>query len=271
MLITILVGLDGIIPYQVQASSEFHTSWNPKSKQSSVQRSKLFAKKAALAWVVDCLDTYFRLINQAPILIFKGDLKAKIDNQENSRSIYRRFNLMCTYYNIQSVDNALIDLLICWRNRLTHFQAENDISALNRRFLIDNAEQIQTAHCGLNIKETLCSFDQHSFPTFKELTSFIRSSINLVYTIDSCLIADIDIVQYADRVLVKYLNDNKRVRLNNLFSKDSKTAEKSIKQLLFQNGFTDGERNAVDIYCERVSTLNHKEAVRRLEHGTFIE
>ncbi len=45
MLITIMVGLDGIIPYDVEAQNEFHTSWNPKSKKASVERSKLFAKK----------------------------------------------------------------------------------------------------------------------------------------------------------------------------------------------------------------------------------
>ena len=46
MLITIMVGLDGIVPYHVEASSEFHTSWNPKSKEISVERSKVFAKKS---------------------------------------------------------------------------------------------------------------------------------------------------------------------------------------------------------------------------------
>ena len=64
MLITIMVGLDGIVPYQVEAQEEFHTSWNPKSKEISVERSKVFVKKATMAWLVDCIDMYLRLINR---------------------------------------------------------------------------------------------------------------------------------------------------------------------------------------------------------------
>ena len=120
MLITIMVGLDGIIPYHVEAQEEFHTSWNPKSKKASVERSKVFAKKATMAWLVDCIDMYLRLINQSPILIGNKKLKQSIDSVDNSRSVYRRVNLICSHYNIQSIEYALMDLLICWRNRLTH-------------------------------------------------------------------------------------------------------------------------------------------------------
>ena len=89
MLITIMVGLDGIIPYDVEAQNEFHTSWNPKSKKASVERSKLFAKKATMAWLVDCLDIYLRLINQSPSLISSEKLKQSLDSVDNSRSIYK--------------------------------------------------------------------------------------------------------------------------------------------------------------------------------------
>jgi hypothetical protein len=270
MLITIMVGLDGILPYHVEASSEFHTSWNPKSKEYSVQRSKVFAKKASLAWLVDCLDMYLRLINQAPILIYRNDLKCQIDSSENSRSVYRRINLICSYYKIQSTNYALIDLLICWRNRLTHFQAENNILESNRAILINNAANIFKDHCDLDINSTLKSFDQYEFPTFKEVTSFVRASINLVSEIDRCLVNDMDKVGYADRILINYLSDDKKDKLNNIFSKDSQTAEKTIKQILSQNGFVFRNINDVDMFCKHISKLNYKEAKHRLSDGTFV-
>ena len=268
MLITIMVGLDGIVPYHIEASSEFHTAWNPKSKEYSVQRSKVYAKKASLAWLVDCLDMYLRLINQAPILICRDDLKYQIDSIENSRSVYRRMKLICSYYSIQSTNYALVDLLICWRNKLTHFQAENDILESSKDILLNNTSNILSNHCGLEIASTLKSFDQTEVPSFKEVASFVKATIDLVYEIDKSLIDDIDQVKYADSIIIKYLSN--KTRLNNIFSKDQQTAEKSIKQILFQNGFSANTANDVDLYCECTSKLSYKEAKCKLEAGTFI-
>lgn len=270
MLITIMVGLDGIVPYQVEAQEKFHTSWNPKSKKKSVERSKVFAKKATMAWLVDCIDMYLRLINQSPLLIESKQLKQSIDSKENSRSVYKRINIICSYYNIQSIDYALVDLLICWRNRLTHFQAENDIMTNNRKILQNNVENIKEKHCGLDANQTLESFDNCAFPTFKEITSFVRASINLISEFDKCLLNDINLVTYADRIIVKYLNDKKEYRLNNIFSKDSQTAEKSLRQILFQNGFIAQNPNGVDEFCKDISNLSVQNAKEALLNGTFL-
>lgn len=270
MLITILVGLDGIIPYHVEPQNEFHTSWNPKSKKSSVERSKVFAKKATMAWLVDCLDIYLRLINKAPILIGDEGLKQSLDSADNSRSIYKRLNLICQHYKIRSTDFALVDLMICWRNRLTHFQADNDISLSNRHILKLDAKVIAEKHCGLSIDETLNSFDKYDFPTFKEITSFVRASINLVSELDKLLLCSIDLVTYSDRIIVNYLNNKKDVRLNNIFSKDSRTAERSIRQILIQNGFTAQHPNDIDKFCKDISNMTFQEAKKALMNGTFI-
>lgn len=270
MLITIMVGLDGIIPYSVEAQKEFHTSWNPKSKKTSVERSKVFAKKATMAWLVDCIDMYLRLINQSPILIDDEELKKSIDSEVNSRSVYRRINLLCTHYSIQSTELALVDLLVCWRNRLTHFQADNNIISSNRLVLQRDSEYIEENHCGLIIDQTLKSFDDFGFPTFKEITSFVRASIRLITELDKHLLQDISLVTYADRIIVKYLNDSKQSRLNNIFSKDPQTAERSIRQILFQNGFTQQPLNEVDEFCKQISKLSVQEAKIKLTHGTFV-
>lgn len=268
MLITIMVGLDGIVPYNIEAKDEFHTSWNPKSKKRSVDRSKVFAKKAALVWLVDCLDMYLHLINQSPILIDNENLKNDLDDDKNSRSVYRRVELMSTHYNIQSTDFALVDLLICWRNRLTHFRAENDITEQSKRILQNNSDEIMRTHCGLCIEQTLASFNKHNSPSFKEVTSFVRASINWVSEVDKKILHDIDWVSYSDRIIVTYLNDVKNCktekerkekiarRLNNIFSKDAEYTEKSVRQILFQYGFTSEKPNDVDEFCKMISHLS---------------
>lgn len=271
MLITIMVGLDGVIQYNVEAQKEFHTSWNPKSKMDSVNRSKVFAKKASMAWLVDCLDIYLRLVNQFPSLISNKKLKQSFDSEDNSRSIYKRIDLICKHYNIQSIDYAMVDLLICWRNRLVHFQAENNISSNNRKILTLHSEEIKKKHCGLSIHETLESFDKSAVPTFKEVTSFVRASINLVSDLDKCLLRNINGVIYADRILSFYFNQDKNPRLNNIFSKDSKAIEKSIRQILIQNGFTTTSSNAIDKFCNDVAKMSFQEAKKALTSGTFIK
>lgn len=70
-LITIIVSFDGIIPCNLSPDpKKIHTTWKPKSKEASVERSKLFARKAVLVWLSDYIDMYLRKINQAPMLFY---------------------------------------------------------------------------------------------------------------------------------------------------------------------------------------------------------
>ncbi len=131
-------------------------------------------------------------------------------------------------------------------------------------------ENIEKKHCGLDINRTLKSFDKRAFPTFKEITTFVRASINLISEFDKYLLHDINLVTYADRIIVKYLNDRKACRLNNIFSKDSQTAEKSLRQILFQNGFISQNPNDVDEFCKDISNLSVQKAKKALLDGTFM-
>lgn len=270
MLVTIMVGLDGIVSKDIEANEEFHAVWNPKDKATSVDRSKIFAKKASLVWLVDCLDAYLRMTNQAPSMV-NDELKQKIDSEENSKSVYKRISLICSTYNLRGAEYALIDLLICWRNKLTHYNASNDIEDSSRAILIENYEEIKMNYRGLDIKKTLDSFDNRRDPTFKEVASFVSSSINLIRSIDAILISDLDLRDYADRVIIHYLRENKISRLNNLFSKNQDMTVKSLRQILFHSGFTAGDKNEIDEFCASISHLDFAKAKVRCENGTFIE
>ena len=271
MLITIMVGLDGITKYNVVANPEFRVSWNPKNKDLSVQRSKLFAKKSALAWITDCIDMYLRVINQSPTIIPDSELKNQIDSEINSRSVYRRINIICEYCGIKSVNYALTDLLICWRNRLNHYQAENDISPGSRSVLESKCVEIKKEYSGLDICQTLEAFAVTSFPTFKEVAAFVKASIHLIYEIDAQLIQRVNLEKYADQVLIKYFRQNENSRLNNIFSKDQKTKDKSLRQVLLQYGFHNEEcNNEVDELCDKIAKLNFYNAKKKYMNRTFI-
>lgn len=275
-LITIFVGLDGIIPHSLSPNPGLHTTWNPQSKEASVDRSKLFAKKAVLVWLVDCIDMYLRIVNQAPLLFLPEELKCGVDRDENSRSVYKRINLICDYYNINSVNSAFVDLLIGWRNKVTHFQADNDISPENRLRLLENHAFILTDFCGLDVTKLLEDFDAGNVPTFKEVTSLTRASINFAYELDNVLLCSLNLLEYADRILVHHFcsrkKNDKNKCIDKVFSKDVHTKERMIKQILMQNGFSVGtSRNDVDSFCEQVSRLSYKEAVIQLEGNSFLE
>ncbi|OPY60336.1 MAG: hypothetical protein A4E56_02762 [Pelotomaculum sp. PtaU1.Bin065] len=60
---TILVGLDGVRNGTVIKNEEFSTSWNPRDKRVSADRSSDFAKKSTLIWVVENLEMYLRMCN----------------------------------------------------------------------------------------------------------------------------------------------------------------------------------------------------------------
>ena len=282
-LITILVGLNGIIPHDLDAGSELHAVWNPKCKKASVDRSRLFAQKATLAFVVDCIDMYLRLINRSPLLISNESLKNELDKDDNSKSVYRRLNIICKHLNIDSLEFAMADLLICWRNRLVHFDADNDISSKNREIMLSHFSNMYCEKHHLDFREMLRSFDSKSIPKFKEITSLVNATINLLYQIDSSLINQIGFLNYADRIVVNYFRSDPVKRLNNVFSKEPGHAEKAIRQILLQYGFAVQEvvdhdtgkiiktiTNEVDDYCATFAEMSYSHAKQYLKLGTFI-
>ncbi len=278
MLITLYVGLDGIIPYDLSPNPSIHTTWNPKSKQASVERSRIFARKATIAWLVNCVDMYFQTINQAPLLFLPDNIKFIFDGEEYSHSIYKRVNHINSYLTFSTIDTSFVDLLICWRNRIVHHGAKNDIVPANRQLLVENKDSIFKDFCGLDITKVLEHFDNNSVPTFKEVTSLVHATTNYIYQLDERLIKKLDLQRYADRIIINYIRegqlkpiDKTNPRINNIFSKESSARLRIIKQILKQNGFSDVEsENNVDEFCKTISQLNYQAALTHFKNGSFL-
>lgn len=267
--ITILVGLNGIKSGEIEKEDSFRTSWNPKNKIISAERSKGFAKKSTLAWVVDNLDMYLRKCNEEPKLI--TDPRLESDFNGNNRSVYKNFLSIKDYLLICNLNSAMVDLLICWRNRLVHYKAKNDIQDESRKILNDNKEIIKKKHRGLNIEDTLKSFDgNETMPTFKEVTSLIKATIDFVYEIDEKLIKRLDIIKYADIILLQYIKNDKTKRLNNIFSNSKDKREKCIKNILREYGIAFEKKSKTLDYIENIIKLEFSEIKKQYEDGTFI-
>lgn len=267
-LITILVGLDGVHDNKINIKEEFSTSWNPKNRIDSANRSREFAKKSALTWVVDNFDMYLRMCNEEPKLITKASIQSEFDG--NGRSVYNNFNTIINYLEITGVDKALVDLLICWRNRLVHYKANNDISDDSKKILSDSKEMIVKNYNGLDIIRLLNNFDSGNVPTFKEIASMIRATINLVYKIESKLIENIDYKYYIDKVLYKYVKQNQKKMLNNIFSKCESEKKRIVINILKNSGFIEGENEVVDNFITDFISLNYSLAKNKYENGSFI-
>lgn len=267
-LITLLVGLDGIKDGKVELKTEFRTSWNPKDKKVSAQRSRNFAKKSTLAWIVDNIDMYLIKCNEQPKLIQDDLLIQKFD--KCGRSVYNKYKAICEYYNIDGIEKAFVDLIICWRNRLVHYKAENEIMDASRTVLIEKKEYINKNYSGLDTELMLFKFDTSKEPSFKEVASMIRASIAYICILDDILLEKLDGVKYADKVIYYYIKEDKIKRFNNIFSKDVQTKERTIRNILRNSGFNEAIDQKLEGFIESIKLYSVIEANRRYAQGSFI-
>ncbi|EKN69279.1 hypothetical protein BABA_10466 [Neobacillus bataviensis LMG 21833] len=248
-LITILVGLDGINTGRVSLNPSFSTSWNPQNMQTSALRSRHFAIKATLAWCVDALDGYFVMACEEPDIVQDSTL---IHTSLNEKSIFRKFKAFNNKYSANlhtvSVEAALIEVAITWRNRLIHFNSDNSISATKRSFLIRQKSYIQTNYQGLDIEVLLDNYDGYKNPPrFKEVTALIRAIHKYVEVLDAAIIGNINYNNYAHAIIKHYLNEDngqlKDKRINGIWSRDIDTTKRKIINILKGYGFEEVVQN----------------------------
>lgn len=230
ILITILVGLEAIAnpDYNIQINEDFKTSWNPLDKIQSANRSKSFAKKAALSWVIDNLDSYFLSLNQEPYLIDDEAIRNKFNGASGIRD---RFDILKDYLTIDPIKESLVDLAISWRNRLIHSGAKTDISFVHRKCLLNNKKFIENEYRHMDIEIALDSFDKKETPSFKETTSFIKTIIDFVYEIDNVLVNMLNKLFYTTEIINRYFKENKGALLK-FENNDSDTKKRQIHNIL---------------------------------------
>lgn len=269
-LITILVGLDGVKSGKIEKNDEFDVVWNPKNVEASVNRSRIYAIKASLAWTVDCLDMYLRLCNKKPKLLSE-ELSGKFDG--TGHSVYEKYRIIANEYTASDIDTAIVDLLICWRNRMIHFDADNDILKISRDILktkLDDDERAQKCH--LNIEQMLNSFDQTKCPTFKEMAFLIRKTICFVESIDKMILDEVNIINLLDDTLCFILKKDQHI-FKGIFSTEGDRRKQKLNQFIKTCGFVEIENNSKEErrYIDQICQMSFKEAKDKIMQGTFIK
>jgi hypothetical protein len=267
-LITILIGLDGVKSGNVEKNEEFSTSWNPKNRTASADRSREFSMKSALSWVVDNLDMYFRMSYEEPKLINNSDLQSSID--KNNQSVYNSFISFGKFYNFDQINSSIVDLMICWRNRLIHYKAQNKPSSEVISFLRESRNEIMKRHNGMDITLTIERFENKQVPTFKETASMIKATIEYVYQLDNYLIESLDLLTYSDKIIIKYIRENLEKRLRNIYNNDDESRVKVIRNILSEYGLNEKENSSLDDFVFNLSKLSYSSAKDRYNKGTFI-
>lgn len=267
-LITILIGLDGVKSEKVVKNVEFDAAWNPKDVVASANRSRIYTIKASLAWTVDCLDMYLRLCNRKPRLLSE-ELSDKFNVTHHS--VYQKYKLISDEYTISDIDKAVVDLLICWRNRMIHFDADNDILEKSRNVLTtikDEDEIINKTH--MDIKQLLDSFDKKECPKFKEMAFMIKRTILFVESIDKILLDRLDVLAFLDDMLCSELKNNPQC-FERIFLTVGDKRKQKIIQYIKNCGFTRLEDNSEEEnkFIDYISLMSYKEAKDRLLMGTF--
>ena len=251
-LITILIGLDAVED-GAKKRENFQVTWNPRDTAASAARSRHYAIKSALAWAVDSLDMYLRLCNRVPRL-YSGTEDLEIAGTRHS--VYRKFEIVRDRYEeIPAAQSAYVDLLICWRNNLVHFDAENQLSDASRRYFRDiSPDDPAVSRYHLDTAAMLERFRRTECPTFKETATLISMTIHFVESLDTILLQRIDQYPFLSQLLWQLLRRDEAAAA--VFSRRNTTPEirsKRLRQLLATEGITpdfydeEGERFLRDV------------------------
>ena len=265
----------------VELPDEFKTSWNPIDNKSSSIRSRDFAIKATLSYVVDSLDSYLGLCHRKPALYQDQEL---LENAGAAgQSVDKKFVVLNNYIGNSSIKDyekysAITNLSLKWRNRLVHFFAENEITEEVRNTLKTNADFYKKNFQGLNIDRLLNNFDNYRTPSFKEITSIIRAVHKFVELSDGYLLGKVDLQLHFTECIDFHLKMNTRNtqdirrKTAQLYNLSFKRRKNSFDQIIMNYGFTKVEESASKIKQEsitKISNMNFEKAMEFLNETDY--
>ena len=244
LIITALVGLDAIEKGLVTTiPEEFRAAWSPQDQVASSRRSRQLILDMALVRCVDSLDLYIRHASRKPFLIQSSEIQSKLN--ENGRSIYKRFEILEDHYtSIDKKLSALVALVITWRNRAVHSDADNEVRKRYKNYIRDNTEAIKEKFRGLDSVALLERYDNQKDPRFKEVASFIYSTHLYVEELEQSLFQSICPERFLRELLWTRISkdeasDRRRKQLlKSIWGKSHLNKERAIKSFLERQGLS---------------------------------
>lgn len=265
-LITILIGLDTVRSGQAKRSPTFSTSWAPHDVVRSANRSSEFALNALMSWLVDALDAYAARLNRKPFLLQRESDRNSLD--ECGRSVGARVEALATSFGLsESVSYGLSSMAIAWRNRLVHFEAENELPDDVATLLVNSACHIQAEYQKLDISLLKEDFSKSSTPKFKEATALVRAVQHFVGEVDAQVLSTLDLETYLHQTLEDYLAPDPHLRAANIWGKSASRAMVSIRQVALNAGFGQVDVSTrpelSDEFIRDIAQLSEREAKTR--------
>jgi hypothetical protein len=250
-LITSLVSLYSLNESTISSAPEdMHTSWNPKDKRSSIDRTRIFMLNSFLGWAVDSLDMYVSLLNRNPKYIQDAELTSTLDNA--GRSVLKKVITIGEYYNIHPAILSLVDVLITWRNNVFHDLADNSIRRKSQEAITYNQEYINTNFRGLIASSLPEKAKRGENLTFKETASLINATHKYVEDVDAAVINALDLAKFCSEAVTKELtNRDKKPDFYSKYYGISVERRKLFIANFFMNKYhlSDIEAKIIDACC----------------------
>jgi hypothetical protein len=263
-LITIMVGLDAVDRGTAQLSPEFSTSWNPRDCQRSALRSREFAIKALLAWLIDALYAYMRSLLTSPTVISDDRLRDNLKSKDRQDRVIA----LAKATGQDTTERYLVELAIIWRNRVVHSDARNRVGSVLASSLRKCAQEIETSYQGLIIDQTLDLVESSKAPTFKEITALVRAAHRFVDAVDQTLLATADLKLYLRQALGTHLCDDPVKRSAKVWGKDFERRVSAIVQIAQNYGMTVTAISRQNILTsaeiESIASLSPRQARQQL-------
>lgn len=238
-LITILIGLDGVLSGAVTKGESFNVTWQPKSIEDTAKRSRRFARNSALSWAIDSLDAYIGFLGKKPFCISDTIFLKEIEK----RSVYIKFSAAIKCLNFQTdFPISLIHLGIQWRNNLVHYHAENELDQEYATFLRNTEKKdIQERFRGLDSSLMLNNFNNNCSPTLKEVAAIIQSINFVVVEMDKELVKSFSATAYCERIIRENMQElTKSLKVN------SDLYERKLTRYFLSKGFTKIENGQLN-------------------------
>ena len=211
--------------------------------RTSSKRSRRLILDMALVRSVDALDLYIRHANRKPFLIQSSEIQSELN--ENGQSGYKRFEVLENHF--KAIDKklpALVALMIAWRNRTVHSDADNEVAERYKNYIRGNIEAIKERFKGLDGLVLLDHFDNHESPRFKEVTSFINSTQHYVKELEQSLFQSMCPEHFLKELIWKAISapdasdktsdHHRKQLLKSVWGKSSSNKERAIKGFLQQ-------------------------------------
>ena len=272
LIITVLVGLDGVERGVVsEVPKDLRTVWSPKDAVNSARRSRRLVLDMALVRAIDAVDVYLRDAVRKPALIQPGNFRSDLDSAK--LSIFKKLQAIESHFpSLDKLPLALLSLMVAWRNRSAHTEADRDAPQTHLDVLRSNPESISSRFSGLDSDMLLKGYDKVRPVTFKEIASLINAAHHFVADLDEKLLNSIDKERFLKDVVCYSLGDRKKDeehidearkrRAVSIWGKDPSDRSDAILRFLCQKGFSQTPTK------DRVGAVISAELIAKLQRQT---